>query len=83
MLWFGRTEFQRSTVFFATGSVRDTFNFELMQEVEIPLPNIKVQEAIANIYKTYTTRKKINEQLKTQIKEICPILIRGSLINGG
>ena len=27
MLWFGRTEFQRSTSYYATGSVRDTFNF--------------------------------------------------------
>lgn len=28
-------------------------------------------------------RKKINEQLKAQIKDICPILIRGSLEDGG
>lgn len=83
MLWFSRTEFQRSTSYYATGSVRDTFNFDLMQEVEIPIPDIGVQEAIANIYNTYITRKKINEQLKAQIKDICPILIRGSLVNGG
>ena len=79
MLWFGRTEFQRSTSYYATGSVRDTFNFDLMKEVEIPIPDIEVQESIANIYNTYITRKKINEQLKAQIKDICPILIRGSL----
>ena len=79
MLWFGRTEFQRSTSYYATGSVRDTFNFDLMKEVEIPIPDIEVQESIANIYNTYITRKRINEQLKAQIKDICPILIRGSL----
>lgn len=79
MLWFGRKEFQRSTFFFATGSVRDTFNFDLMKEVKIPIPDIDTQKAIADIYNVYIMRKNINEQLKVQIKDICPILIRGSL----
>lgn len=82
MLWFGRKEFQRSTFFYATGSVRDTFNFELMREVKIPIPDIKIQKAIAEIYAVYTSRKRINDQLKAQIKDICPILIRGSLEEG-
>ena len=82
MLWFERKEFQRSTLFFATGSVRDTFTFDLMKEVRIPIPDIEVQKAIANIYKVYITRKQINEQLKEQIKNICPILIKGSIEEG-
>lgn len=82
MLWFGRTEFQRSTFFYAIGSVRDTFNFDLMKEAKIPIPDIAVQKAIANIYNVYITRKNINEQLKAQIKDICSILIRGSLEEG-
>ena len=79
MLWLSRKEFQRSTLFYATGSVRDTFTFDLMKEVQIPIPDIKVQKAIAEIFAVYTTRKQINERLKEQIKNICPILIRGSL----
>lgn len=79
MLWFNRKEFQRSTLFYATGSVRDTFTFDLMKEVQIPIPDINVQKAIAKIFNVYNTRKQINEQLKEQIKNICPILIRGSL----
>lgn len=79
MLWFNRKEFQRSTLFYATGSVRDTFTFDLMKEVQIPIPDINVQKAIAEIFTVYNTRKQINEQLKEQIKNICPILIRGSL----
>lgn len=82
MLWLGRKEFQRSTFFYATGSVRDTFNFELMKEVKIPIPDIKTQKAIAEMYTVYITRKNINEQLKAQIKNICPILIQGSLEEG-
>lgn len=83
MLWFGRKEFQRSTLFYATGSVRDTFIFDLMKEVQIPIPDIKVQKAIAAIFTAYNARKQINERLKEQIKNICPILIRGSLSDGG
>lgn len=80
MLWYERKEFQRSTLFYATGSVRDTFSFDLMKEVKIPIPEISVQKAIADIYNAYNKRKMINEQLKEQLKDICPILIKGSLV---
>ena len=79
MLWFARKEFQRSTLFYATGSVRDTFDFSNMREVKIPIPDIEVQKSIVNIYKVYNIRKEINERLKSQIKDICPILIKGSI----
>lgn len=82
MLWFERKEFQRSTLFYAMGSVRDTFSFDLMQEVQIPIPDIEVQKSITEVYSVYIMRKKINEQLKAQIKDICPILIKGSLEEG-
>lgn len=79
MLWFGRKEFHRYTWYYAAGSVRDTFDFNLMREVEIPLPKKEIQQDIVNIYSAYNTRKKINECLKAQIKDICPILIKGSI----
>lgn len=79
MLWLSRSEFRRSTQFYTSGSVRDTFGFSEMQEVEIPIPEISIQKSIVDIYNVYIKRKQINEQLKAQIKDICPILIRGSL----
>lgn len=79
MLWFGRKEFQRSTLFYAMGSVRDTFDFTLMKEVEIPIPEIGIQRSIADVYECYISRKAIGEKLKDQIKDICPILIKGSI----
>ncbi|WP_294749855.1 restriction endonuclease subunit S [uncultured Ruminococcus sp.] len=79
MMWFSRKEFQRSTLFYASGSVRDTFDFYEMQEVKIPIPDISIQKAIAEIFTVYNMRKQINERLKSQIKDICPILIKGSL----
>ena len=78
ILWLKREEFKRYASFFAAG-VRGTFDYEFMEDVEIPIPDIDVQKAIANIYSIYVSRKRINEQLKAQIKNICPILIKGSL----
>lgn len=82
MLWFERAEFQRYTWFYASGSVRDTFDYSLMEDVEIPIPSIDKQKYIVNIYNVCKERKTINEKLKTQIKDICPILIKGSIEEG-
>lgn len=79
MLFFTRPEFDRYVRFNSWGSARETFEWDDMCNVEIPIPDISIQKAIADIYKVYTTRKQINEQLKEQIKNICPILIKGSL----
>lgn len=83
MLFFMRSEFDRYTRFNSWGSARETFDWEEMSNVKIPIPDIQTQKAIADIFTVYTTRKRINEQLKAQIKAICPILIRGSLADGG
>ena len=82
MLFFTRPEFDRYVRFNSWGSARETFEWDDMCNVEIPIPDISIQKAIADIYKVYTTRKQINEQLKEQIKNICPILIKGSLEEG-
>lgn len=78
-IWLTRKEFDRYARFNSWGSARENFSFDDMCSVEIPIPNVGVQKAIAEIYTVYNKRKEINEQLKTQIKNICPILIKGSL----
>ena len=82
MLWMNRKETQRFAGYVSYGTTRDIFSFENMCDVQIPIPSIKVQKSIAEMYTVYNARKKINEQLKAQIKNICPILIRGSLEEG-
>lgn len=82
-MYFNRTEFDRYARFNSWGSAREIFDWNEMCNVRIPIPDIKIQKAIADIYSVYITRKKINERLKAQIKNICPILIRGSLEDGG
>ena len=59
--------------------IKETFTWNDLVEVEIPIPDIEIQKSIANVYSVYVKRKEINEQLKAQIKDICPILIWGSL----
>lgn len=82
MLFLSRNEFNRYARFHSWGSAREIFNWEDMCDVQIPIPGIEVQKSIAEMYTVYNARKKINEQLKAQIKNICPILIRGSLEEG-
>ena len=82
-MFFNRAEFDRYARFHSWGSARETFTWNDLVEVKIPIPDIQTQKAIADVFTVYMTRKAINEQLKAQIKAICPILIRGSLSNGG
>lgn len=81
-MFFNRSEFDRYARFHSWGSARETFTWSDLVEVKIPVPEMQIQKSVSEIYIVYTKRKKINEQLKAQIKEICPILIRGSLEEG-
>lgn len=82
MLFLMRSEFDRYARFNSWGSARETFSWEEMCSVKIPIPPIEVQKSIAELYRVYNQRKEINEKLKAQIKDICPILVKGS-IDGG
>lgn len=76
---FRRGEFDRYARFHSWGSTRETFAWNEMCDVRIPIPSIEIQQDIVNIYEAYLTRKEINEKLKKQIKDLCPILIKGSI----
>ena len=78
-MFFNRTEFDRYARFHSWGSARETFTWNDLVKVEIPLVDMETQKSIVNIYKAYRERKLISEKLKEQIKDICPILIKGSM----
>lgn len=82
MLFFCRDEFDRYARFHSWGSARETFDWDEMCDVEIPVPDIKIQQDIVDIFKAYNARKEIAEKLKAQIQNICPILIKGSIEEG-
>lgn len=81
-MFFNRAEFDRYARFHSWGSARETFTWNDLIEVSIPIPDLEIQKAIASIYNVYTKRREINTRLKAQIKDICPILIKGSLEEG-
>lgn len=79
MMFFSRTEFDRYARFNSWGSARETFDWSEMNDVQIPIPTIEIQRSIAALYKEYNKRKAIAAQLKEQLNNLCPILIKGSL----
>ena len=74
-----RESFARKVLFNSFGSSTIVFGFDGLCEIDIPIPNYAQQKNIAYIYRAYKERWNLNEKLKAQIKDICPILIKGSI----
>lgn len=78
-IFFNKNIFDEYARYNSWGSAREIFLLEDLKKYKIPIPDTKIQQSIVNIYNAYNQRKEINEKLKAQIKEICPILIKGSI----
>lgn len=81
MMYFNRPEFDRYARYHSWGSARETFTWEDMCDVEIPIPLIEVQKSIVAIYDVYNRRKQYAERLRQMINEMCPILVAASVGN--
>lgn len=82
MMWFLRKEIDRLGWFMSDGSIRTNLDMDRFYEMEIPVPDLHVQQAIVEIYNVYNKKRAISEKLKSQITNICPILIKGSIEEG-
>ena len=71
-------EKDRLGAFYSDGSIRSNLDWDRFCDIELDLPPLSVQQKYADIYKSLLTNH--NVILKSRIKNICPILIRGSLI---
>lgn len=78
-IWFRRSEFQRSTLFYASGSVRDTFSFTEMQRVRIPIPDKSVQQAIVDIFNCAQEANRISNEADKLSRDICPALMQKAI----
>lgn len=78
-LFLSRKEFDRYARFNSWGSAREVFSMDDMKEVAIPIPDIKIQHEIVNVFKCYRERERIAKELKAKLNNLCPILIQGSL----
>lgn len=75
-LWFNRPEFDRYVRFHSWGSTRESFDYEDMERVLIPLPDIDTQRAIVRIHHCASESQKIYELANKLSKEICPLLMQ-------
>lgn len=79
LAWFSREETGRYGWFLGDDNIRSSISLERFLDIKIPVPDKKIQKSISLILRTYRKRKKIDEKLKQQIRDLCPILIKGSL----
>lgn len=84
-LFLCRSEWNRKSKFLSWGSSTEVFSFEAMGETEIPLVPIEIQNKIIKVLERRQSCLKFIEREKNLISSICPILIRGSVLeaNGG
>ena len=76
LLWVSRPEFDRYARYMSKGSAHEFFEFEEMCRVKIPLPPIKVQRAIVDVYRCANESKWIAAEADRLSREICPALVR-------
>lgn len=75
-LWLIREDFARYMRFISCSSVRESFGFDDMCRVKIPLPPIEVQRAIVALYHCAEEARKIAEEAKAQLALACPAMIQ-------
>ena len=75
-LQFKRPEFDRYARFNSWGSARETFNWDDMCRVKIPLPPIEVQRAIVALYHCAEEARKIAAEARLQLTQVCPAMIQ-------
>ena len=71
-----RTEFDRYARFNSWGSARETFDWNEMCRVEIPLPDTKVQQSIVDLFNCADRAKKIATEARERLKTLCPALVQ-------
>lgn len=79
MLWFSRSESDRYGWFISDSSIRASLELSRFYEIEIPLPSIEKQQAVVNFYNARHLILKNITTLGNMLKDICPILIKGSI----
>lgn len=82
LMWLSRTETDRYAWFMCDTNVRSGMEKKRFFEIDIPVPSIQEQKAIIEIYDALYIRREVNERLKAQIKDLCPILVKGAVEEG-
>ena len=75
-LFFNRSEFDRYSRYNSWGSARETFDWSEMCRVQIPLPQIQIQQKIVDLYNCYEECKRIAKEAREKISNLCPALVQ-------
>lgn len=79
LAWLSRDEVGRYGWFICDDSIRGSMSVARFLSQKVPVPDRKLMEAAAELSVAFRNRHAINERLKSQLKEIAPVLIRGSI----
>lgn len=74
-----RSEFERRGWFSCDTSARGSLSWEEFMNLSIPNADEREQEIVSELYRVLIIRTQMNEKLKSQIRDICPVLIKGSI----
>src|SRR5690606_9467067 len=76
MLWFSRPEFDRYARYHSHGSTRESFDWEDMCNVELPIPSIEKQREIVAQYQVVENKIKVNEQICEKLEATAQALYK-------
>ncbi|MFW2136965.1 restriction endonuclease subunit S [Chryseobacterium sp. TY4] len=76
MMWFSRPEFDRYARYHSHGSTRESFDWEDLCEVELPVPSIEKQREIVAQYQAVKNKIKVNEQIYEKLEATAQTLYK-------
>lgn len=82
-LFMNNSEFDRYARFNSWGSARETIAWEDLGRLRIPVPSRGIQRDIVCIFHVISERTRLIDRLTAVQKNICPILVRGAIEEGG
>ena len=82
MMWFRRNEIDRYARFKSHGSARETFDWDEMCEIMLPIPDINLQQQIVKEYNIIQNRISLNNQLITKLEETAQAIYKQWFVEG-
>ncbi|TXD49618.1 restriction endonuclease subunit S [Polaribacter sp. IC073] len=76
MMWFRRPEFDRYARYKSHGSARETFDWDELCDIDLPIPTIEKQQEIIKEYNTVVNRITLNETLNQKLEETAQALYK-------
>jgi type I restriction enzyme, S subunit len=81
MMWFRRREFDRKAWFTTDNSIRGSFSWEDMCDMELPVPDIEIQKEIVDEYNAIINRIKNNNQLIQKCEETAQTIYKNWFVD--